>query len=842
MNLLLGMFRMFRISGHLLLAALTPDRLATFVRRPIVQQNRSRERRPAVPAIAGLGTALIAKVSSIFVIVPFLAAIFLPNDVIAQVGTWTTKKPIPTASYSLGAAFVGGKFYAISGFATARLGIYDPTTDSWTTGAPLPADTGYNLRQSFGTAVVDGKIYVVGGDTGGSGDRATLYRYDPALDVWTTLAPMPQGPRYSLGAAAINGKIYAVGGYTISSAAYLTRLEVYDPLTNTWAAKASMPIAHAGALVGAVNGKLLVAGGSNASGPLTAVEVYDPTTDSWSAGAPMPFTGNGDGVVLGGKLFSIGAGPSPYSRVYAYTAFAWTTSFTPMPTGRWAVGVAADEANNSIYVVGGWNGSYAAALEVFVETQPLSTTTTTAPITTTTTSTTIPPTTTTTAPTTTTTTTAGTTTTTNVQIAFGLGAGWNLVGNSSTGIVNAATAFGDTTKVSTVWKWIADLTKWAFYAPSLAGQALADYAASKGYDVLTTINGGEGYWVNAKTAFAVQIPSGTTVTSAAFQNIASGWSSIAIGDSKTPSQFNQELSGSLNAGGKIMVTAWAWDAPTTAWKFYAPALEAQGGTVLADYATSKGYLPFSAPISITEGFWLNIAGPVTIALPPTYLSGTTCPVDSNLQCSQWIANGSACNYQSCTCYFNTPGVGSDNSGYWHTKGASGNITGTFDCKLDGGLSSQQISVGSCSLLYSNKVKSFIDGCSTTTTSTTSTSTTTTSTATTTTTTASTTTTTKAPTTTTTLTPTTTTTTASTTTTTATTGTYYWANWNCGTSSQCATVMGAYTGSTGLLCTINDCTAWKNIYFPGAACSTTATYAKRQSTGSNGVCNRSGFDF
>ena len=295
-----------------------------------------------------------------------LTGFFLPVEAFAQ-GTWTTKAPIPSASYGLGGAFVGGKFYAISGFATPRLGIYDPTNNTWTTGAPLPADTGYNLRQYFGTAVLDGKIYVVGGDTGGSGDRATLYRYDPALNTWTSLASMPLGARYGLSAAAIDGKIYAVGGYSIGSSTYLNRLEVYDPASNTWAIKASMPIARSGALVGAINGKLLVAGGGNAGGALTALHVYDPAIDSWSTGAPMPFTGNGEGVVLGGRLFSIGAGPSPERRVFAYDAAtdSWSTNFDPMPTGRHALGVAADEVNNKLYVVGGWNGSYVSALEVF---------------------------------------------------------------------------------------------------------------------------------------------------------------------------------------------------------------------------------------------------------------------------------------------------------------------------------------------------------------------------------------------------------------------------------------------------------------------------------------------
>lgn len=289
------------------------------------------------------------------------------NSVCAQAGNWTIKASMSTASYGLSGAFVGGKFYAISGFATARLEIYNPTLNTWTTGAPVPPDTGFNLRQYAGTAVLDGKIYVVGGDTGGSGDRATLLRYDPALNTWTTLAPMPLGARFGLGAAAMNGKLYAVGGTTVAGATALNRVEEYDPVSNTWTTKASMPTAHFSPLVGAIGGKLYVAGGADTSGPTTATHVYDPALNTWSTSAPMPFTGYGSGVVLNGKLFSIGAGPSPEQRVFAYdpASNSWNTNFAGMPTGRRDLGVAADEFNNKIYAIGGYSGGTLTTLEVF---------------------------------------------------------------------------------------------------------------------------------------------------------------------------------------------------------------------------------------------------------------------------------------------------------------------------------------------------------------------------------------------------------------------------------------------------------------------------------------------
>lgn len=83
--------------------------------------------------------------------------------------------------------------------------------------------------------------------------------------------------------------------------------------------------------------------------------------------------------------------------------------------------------------------------------------------------------------------------------AWNMSTGWNLLGNGvNDATVNVATTFGDATKVVTVWKWIAASSKWAFYTPIMNTADLGVYAAGKGYDVLTTINAGEGFWVNSK--------------------------------------------------------------------------------------------------------------------------------------------------------------------------------------------------------------------------------------------------------------------------------------------------------------------------------------------------------
>ena len=178
--------------------------------------------------------------------------------------------------------------------------------------------------------------------------------------------------------------------------------------------------------------------------------------------------------------------------------------------------------------------------------------------------------------------------------------GWSLIGNATDALLNVATVFGDTSKITSVWSWNGGASRWAFYSPSLTGTALRDYATSRGYDVLTTIGAGEGFWVDAKTAFIAQLPAGAAVASSSFQNMSSGWHLIAIGDTTTPAAFNTTVPAT---------TLWAWDNSQSKWYFYAPSLASQGGTVLSDYINANGYLDFasaSKTLGPGVGFWVNV--------------------------------------------------------------------------------------------------------------------------------------------------------------------------------------------------------------------------------------------
>lgn len=179
-----------------------------------------------------------------------------------------------------------------------------------------------------------------------------------------------------------------------------------------------------------------------------------------------------------------------------------------------------------------------------------------------------------------------------------LAAGWNLIGNGTGTPIYPPAAFGDAAKVTTVWKWGTAKGNWAFYSPGPSDGG-ANYAASKGYDVLTSINAGEGFWINATEAFTVQLPAATALTSASFQGMGTGWNLIGVGDNPTPGQFT-------TAVGVNIASLWAWDTSTANWYFYAPGLEANG--TLPGYITGKGYLDFTSSnktLGTGSGFWVN---------------------------------------------------------------------------------------------------------------------------------------------------------------------------------------------------------------------------------------------
>ncbi len=275
---------------------------------------------------------------------------------------WAEMRQISVPSYAMSAVFLGGRLYAISGYYTARVAVYDPGSGDWADVAPLPRPLQY-----FGAAALDGKIYVAGGDYGGAGASAGLLVYDPAANTWTERAPMPGGARWGVGAAALGGRLWVLGGMVGMSDVGLSRVEVYDPASDRWTEGTPLPAPrtlHGG--VAEIGGRLYVAGGAVGRTWVTTLEVYDPATDAWTTKAALPGPSSAQAAVVEGRLFMVGGGGNPAgSAVYAYDPATdeWTRE-PPLLYPRFGHGVAYDPAGRRLYAISGFDGSWLPSCEV----------------------------------------------------------------------------------------------------------------------------------------------------------------------------------------------------------------------------------------------------------------------------------------------------------------------------------------------------------------------------------------------------------------------------------------------------------------------------------------------
>jgi N-acetylneuraminic acid mutarotase len=251
------------------------------------------------------------------------------NEAYDPVGNaWRSLAPMPTARHGLAAARLGARIFAVGGLkagvAIATLQVYNPTTNHWLTKAPMPTARG-DLMAVAGS---DGKLYAIGGwnSYNSFNDQiplTTVEAYNPSTNTWATMAPMPT-PRYKLAGAILNGKIYAIGGVA-ENTGDLTNLEAYDIASNTWSPLAPLPSStdscHPGlnvngraALAAAAQiGKIYAIGGTNEDyQALCSVLAYNPVTNIWNPAAPMP-TARGllAATRSGSRVYAIGGATTP---------------------------------------------------------------------------------------------------------------------------------------------------------------------------------------------------------------------------------------------------------------------------------------------------------------------------------------------------------------------------------------------------------------------------------------------------------------------------------------------------------------------------------------------------
>ena len=205
-------------------------------------------------------------------------------------GTWSSAAPMSEARYFHTATLLqngqvlvaGGCTLSSCGAFTGDSELYDPTSNSWTLTGSLGTPRWYHTATLLG----NGQVLVIGGANRSAQNSSELY--DPVAGAWSN-APNTIYPRFQHAATLLaDGKVLVTGGHPW---AVLATAELYDPSTNLWTATGNMTqprFAHTATLL--TDGTVLLAAGGALRGcgrtvcayPTATSEVYNESTGKFT--------------------------------------------------------------------------------------------------------------------------------------------------------------------------------------------------------------------------------------------------------------------------------------------------------------------------------------------------------------------------------------------------------------------------------------------------------------------------------------------------------------------------------------------------------------------------------
>lgn len=292
-----------------------------------------------------------------------LFAILLPTAITLSAQQWDTLAPVPEALTFPVAAVVDGKIYVMggggSGGATTAHYVYHPEIDSWAPRADVP----YAAQQPAGAAV-NGKIHYFGGGFPNTGSPVDdHYVYDPGSNSWSPAADLtaPRAIHYGVG---LDGVLYSLGGQGMANLC-----QTYDEANDQWITKNNLPDNSFwyGAHV-AADGHIYRFCGGGYTAPVDNAHKYDPANDSWSPLPDMPDAIHAlRGAAIGDKIFLVGGYFDFLDRDEVWIFDTQEETYTPgipLPLGRAYHNLVA--VDSCLYVIGGNN-----AIDETVRTQLL---------------------------------------------------------------------------------------------------------------------------------------------------------------------------------------------------------------------------------------------------------------------------------------------------------------------------------------------------------------------------------------------------------------------------------------------------------------------------------------
>lgn len=279
-----------------------------------------------------------------------------------QSGGWVEGKKMPFKAFDNPAVVYKDKIYVFGGSGSGgQVGIYDPATDDWTTGATLQDSViespgcgvfGYNDRSEATFTMFPGtysyknlNAYNLDTNTWSTPDPpvdlyylkndgrfcvsdpennvgyllgawgAGVYRYHPDTNTVDTLADLPDQRTYAA-AWLYDGRLCIAGGqddYTATGQQPLSSTHCLDLTTNTWgeanADLPALPYTWWGMAYGLYNGAPLIQGGRSGTHETGAALLYDSEKQQWKTlpSAPKPFRQSGS-TAYNGRFYVFGGG------------------------------------------------------------------------------------------------------------------------------------------------------------------------------------------------------------------------------------------------------------------------------------------------------------------------------------------------------------------------------------------------------------------------------------------------------------------------------------------------------------------------------------------------------
>ncbi|XP_033903362.3 kelch-like protein 22 [Acipenser ruthenus] len=152
-----------------------------------------------------------------------------------QTNTWEFVDPLKQEVYAHAGAVLDGKIYITCGrrgpIYLNETHCYDPETNQWESRAASPIG-----RAWHGMAGLNGRVYIIGGSNDNLGYRRDILRvacYDPAIDEWTTVSPLPSG-HGEPGIAVLDHRIFVLGGRSHNRGSRTDYVHVYDAEVDRW--------------------------------------------------------------------------------------------------------------------------------------------------------------------------------------------------------------------------------------------------------------------------------------------------------------------------------------------------------------------------------------------------------------------------------------------------------------------------------------------------------------------------------------------------------------------------------------------------------------------------------